>query len=148
MKEVKCDNCCRKLFNTNRTSLGAEATNKGFVAKMPMFYGVGEFKIFCDKECCKSWFQSNISKEDRNSGDKAVKKVFNDKTKQELKQGIASGLQAIQGLFKELKGMTKEERQDYLLRLKVELENRRKNEFKKNIQTQETTTDPRRNKGC
>lgn len=54
-----------------------------------MFYGVGKFKIFCDKECCKSWFQSNISKEDRNQGDKAVKEVFNDKTKQELKQGIA-----------------------------------------------------------
>ena len=106
MKEVKCDNCGRKLFNTNRTSLGAiaaEATTKGFVAKMPMFYGVGQFKIFCDKECCKSWFQSNISKEDRNQGDKAVKEVFNDKTKQELKQGIASGLQAIQGLFKELR---------------------------------------------
>lgn len=52
MKEVKCDNCGRKLFNTNRTSLGAiaaEATTKGFVAKMPMFYGVGKFKIFCDK---------------------------------------------------------------------------------------------------
>lgn len=129
MKEVKCDNCGRKLFNTNRTSLGAiagEATTKGFVAKIPMFYGVGKFKIFCDKECCKSWFQSNISKEDRNQGDKDVKEVFNDKTKQELKQGIASGLQAIQGLFKELRGMTKEERQDYLMRLKVELENRRK----------------------
>ena len=55
-----------------------------------------------------------------------MKEVFNDKTKQELKQGIASGLQAIQGLFKELRGMTKEERQDYLTRLKVELENRRK----------------------
>ena len=55
-----------------------------------------------------------------------LKKFFNDKTKQELKQGIASGLQAIQGLFKELRGMTKEERQDYLIRLKVELENRRK----------------------
>ena len=91
-----------------------------------MFYGVGKFKIFCDKECCKSWFQSNISNEDRNQGDKAVKEVFNDKTKQELKQGIASGLQSIQGLFKELRGMTKEERQDYLMRLKVELENRRK----------------------
>lgn len=49
------------------------------------------------------------------------KEVFNDKTKQELKRGIASGLQAIQGLFKELRGMTKEERQDYLTRLKVEL---------------------------
>ena len=91
-----------------------------------MFYGVGKFKIFCDKECFKSWFQSNISNEDRNQGDKAVKEVFNDKTKQELKQGIASGLQSIQGLFKELGGMTKEERQDYLMRLKVELENRRK----------------------
>ena len=47
MKEVKCDNCGRKLFNTNRTSLGAiaaEATTKGFVAKIPMFYGVGKFK--------------------------------------------------------------------------------------------------------
>lgn len=43
-----------------------------------MFYGVGKFKIFCDKECCKSWFQSNISKEDRNQGDKAVKEVFNE----------------------------------------------------------------------
>ena len=88
----------RKLFNTNRTSLGeiaagADATTKGGVVakKIPMFYGVGKFKIFCDKECCKSWFQSNISKEDRNQGDKAVKEVFNDKTKQELKQGIASG---------------------------------------------------------
>lgn len=57
MKEVKCDNCGRKLFNTNHTSLGeiaGEATTKGFVAKIPMFYGVGKFKIFCDKECCKS----------------------------------------------------------------------------------------------
>lgn len=59
MKEVKCDNCGMKLLNTNRTSLGAiagEATTKGFVSKMPMFYVVGKFKIFCDKECCKSWF--------------------------------------------------------------------------------------------
>lgn len=57
MKEVKCDNCGRKLFNTNRTNLGAIA---------------GE------------------------------------------------------ATTKELRGMTKEERQDYLTRLKVELENRRK----------------------
>lgn len=36
MKEVKCDNCGRKLFNTNRTSLGAiagEATTKGVCSK-------------------------------------------------------------------------------------------------------------------
>ena len=49
MKEVKCDNCGRELFNTNRTSLraiSAEATTKGFVSKIPMFYGVGKFKIF------------------------------------------------------------------------------------------------------
>ena len=49
MKEIKCDNCESKLFNTNRTSLGAisaEATTKGFVYKIPMFYGVGKFKIF------------------------------------------------------------------------------------------------------
>lgn len=64
---------------------------------------------------------------------------------EELEAGYSkSGLQAIQGLFKELRGMTKEERQDYLMRLKVELENERR----KNIQTQETTIDLRRKKGC
>ena len=36
MKEVKCDNCGRELFNTNRTSLGAiagEATTKWVCSK-------------------------------------------------------------------------------------------------------------------
>lgn len=59
MKEVKCDNCGRKLFNTNRTSLGAiagEATIKGFVAKIPMFYGVGKFKIFAIKNVASLGF--------------------------------------------------------------------------------------------
>lgn len=56
-------------------------------------------------------------------------------TDEELEPGYGkSGLQAIQNLFKELKGMTKEERQNRLKELKVELENKR-NEFRKNIQT-------------
>ena len=57
MKEVKCDNCGRKLFNTNRTNLGAiagEATTKGLVSKIPMFYVVVKIKIVCDRECFKS----------------------------------------------------------------------------------------------
>ena len=83
-------------------------------------------KSFAIKNAVNLGFNLILARKDRNQGDKAVKEVFNDKTKQELKQGIASGLQAIQGLFKELRGMTKEERQDYLTRLKVELENRRK----------------------
>lgn len=83
-------------------------------------------KFFAIKSVASLGFNLILARKDRNQGDKAVKEVFNDKTKQELKQGIASGLQAIQGLFKELMGMTKEERQDYLTRLKVELENRRK----------------------
>lgn len=83
-------------------------------------------KSFAIKNAVNLGFNLILSRKDRNRGDKAVKEVFNDKIKQELKQGIASGLQAIQGLFKELRGMTKEERQDYLMRLKVEIENRRK----------------------
>ena len=49
MKEVKCDNCGRKLFNTNRTSLGAisaEATTKGLSPKYRCSMALVNLKSF------------------------------------------------------------------------------------------------------
>ena len=83
-------------------------------------------KSFAIKNVVSLGFNLILARKIETKEIRLLKKFSTIKTKQELKQGIAIGLQAIQGLFKELSGMTKEERQDYLTRLKVELENRRK----------------------
>lgn len=59
MREVKCDNCGRKLFNTNRTSLGAiagEATTKGFVAKYRCSMALVNLKSFAIKNVASLGF--------------------------------------------------------------------------------------------
>lgn len=36
---------------------------KGVCYKHTLFYVGTEFKVFCDKECCRKWFAENVSKE-------------------------------------------------------------------------------------
>lgn len=72
MKKVYCDECGKYLFSSkeeNKGGVAAEAERKGFVIKMPAFYGVFRFKIFCDKKCKDAWF-AKLPKEDLEKGNK------------------------------------------------------------------------------
>lgn len=103
MMKVFCDCCGKELFETTKESRGAiasEAAHKGFIAKMPLFYGTPEFKIFCSKECWSSWKQSNITPEQQKEGDKSWEKLKEDMNSEELIKGLQDGLAKIQKLIK------------------------------------------------
>lgn len=56
---IRVDYCGNYLFSAYRENLNAvaaEANSRKFVVKMPIFFGVPSFKVFCNKECCKLWF--------------------------------------------------------------------------------------------
>ena len=68
---IKCSYCGSFLFTTEQESNGAagsEAQRKGFIFKMPFLYSNVTTAFFCDKQCCKAWFEENVSKEDRDKG--------------------------------------------------------------------------------
>ena len=63
---IKCDYCGKELFETDKEKMGviaSDATRRGYVTKMPIFFGVPKFKIFCCKECKDKWFDENIPKD-------------------------------------------------------------------------------------
>lgn len=65
MREIKCSECGKHLFDTEKTSDGAagsEAMRLGFVFKMPFLYGITGCFFFCNKECHKEWCRKNITK--------------------------------------------------------------------------------------
>nr|DAH26698.1 MAG TPA: TFIIB zinc-binding [Caudoviricetes sp.] len=76
-REIKCSECGKHLFNTDKPDGPAmsEALRMGFVAKMPFLYGISGCFFFCNKECNKEWAKKNISKEAKVEGDKSIAKL-------------------------------------------------------------------------
>lgn len=80
---VFCDNCGKSLFKTDKEGNGhiaSHANRLGFVVKHTLFYGGAEFKVFCNKECCRKWFAENVSKENWELGTKRAEKFKKDLT--------------------------------------------------------------------
>lgn len=83
MIEINCENCGKYLFTSDKDNKGAaasEATHKGYISKLPIFYGFDEFKIFCCKKCKDEWF-GRLSEEVREKGNKAAKQLEADMLK-------------------------------------------------------------------
>ena len=100
---VFCDNCGKSLFKTNKEGNGhiaSQASKLGFCLKHTLFYGGTEFKIFCDKECCRKWFAENVSKEDLENGNKRAEKFKKDLTSPKSIQALQKGIEAIHKLAK------------------------------------------------
>lgn len=98
---VICDYCGKVLFKTNQKENGHiafQAKEKGFVVKHTLFYGGTEFKVFCDKECCRKWFSENVSKENWEKGNKRAEKFKKDLTSPKSVQALQRGIEAIHKL--------------------------------------------------
>lgn len=106
MTKVYCDCCGKELFETikdNKGAIASEAQHKGFIAKLPLFYGTPEFKIFCSKECWSDWKQKHVTPEQQKEGDKSWEKLKEDLTSDEFVKGLQDGLSTIQKLFRNKK---------------------------------------------
>lgn len=98
---VFCDNCGKSLFKTDKKGNGHiafQARKLGFVVKHTLFYRGTEFKVFCDKECCRKWFAENVSKEDWKKENKRVEKFKKDLTSPKSVQTLQRGIETIQQL--------------------------------------------------
>ena len=109
MREIRCDNCGRLLFKTEKKSDGAagvEAQSKGFIFKMPFLYTAKKTcTFFCNKECCKQWFRDNVSKEESENGNKhiaAMRKDFEAKIPQ-MQKDMSEFVYQIRHLHEETK---------------------------------------------
>lgn len=98
---VFCDNCGKSLFKTDKKGNGhiaSQASKLGFVVKHTLFYGGTEFKVFCDKECCRKWFSENVSKENWEKGNKRAEEFKKDLTSPKSVQALQRGIEAIHKL--------------------------------------------------
>ena len=64
MKEIKCNECGKFLFETDRENngaIGAEAQERGFVYKNACLFSKDYGSLyFCNNDCGKSFYQKNI----------------------------------------------------------------------------------------
>lgn len=106
---VICDYCGKTLFVVEDKDKGKngviafKATQKGFTVKHPLFFGIAEFKIFCDKKCNNEWFRENISEEELKKGREVVQKLREDLTNPQSIQSLQKGIAKIQNLAKDPK---------------------------------------------
>lgn len=102
MKDIYCEQCGLYLFSTDKPdgADGAEAVQKGFVYKMPFFYGIFDGHFFCCKDHWNRWLNDHTTPEQRERGNKEVAEM---KQKMEAsKPGLLAGLQRIQKAHREL----------------------------------------------
>jgi len=93
MKDIYCEQCGLYLFSTDKPdgADGAEAVQKGYVYKMPFFFGIEGGHFFCCKEHWNRWLNDHTTPEAEM------------KEKMEAsKPGLLAGLQRIQNAHKEL----------------------------------------------
>lgn len=105
MRDIYCSQCGKLLFSTDKSdgAAAAEAQTKGFISKMPIFYGFPGVVFFCGKDCCKRWFQAHVTKEQSEAGNKDVQRL---KVLMEAgKPALLAGLQRIQRAGEEFKKM-------------------------------------------
>ena len=95
---VFCDNCGKSLFKTNKKGNGhiaSQARQLGFVVKHTIFYGGTEFKVFCDKECCRKWFAENVPVEKWDNGNKEAEKFLQDIKSPKSIKALQRGIEVI-----------------------------------------------------
>lgn len=103
--EVKCSQCDKTLFTTSipsdsRGRIAAEVRRRKFIAKLYFLYGHNRFEFFCDKKCCKKWFEENITEEAREKGNEAFAQLSEKLRSEEFVDGLQKGLSRIQRIFK------------------------------------------------
>lgn len=109
MARINCDHCGRFLFETeqepeNRGVIASEAKSKGYVVKLPLLYGISEsFKIFCCSDCHKTWFESNVTPEQKERGDKFFKDLKKEMTSPEFIEGVQDKMGKLQDVLKGLR---------------------------------------------
>lgn len=99
---VKCDYCGKELFETDKEKIGviaSDATRRGYVTKMPIFFGVPKFKIFCCKECKDKWFDENIPKDKMKEGRESVEKLKQKFQSEEFQKPLIEGLNKIKQAY-------------------------------------------------
>ncbi len=119
MKKINCDCCGKYLFSTNEKELGviaSKAHTAGYVVKMPVFFGVPKFKIFCCKSCCKKWFADNVEPEKIAEGNRNLKKL--EEQKPQIISGLQNGIRKAINIFNQIKSLPPEERRRVLDELK------------------------------
>lgn len=119
MKKVFCDCCGKYLFSTNEKDMGiiaGKAHTMGYVVKCPIFFGVSEFKIFCDKECGKKWFVNNVEPETLEKGKENLKKL--EEQKPQIVSGLQKGIKEIMSIFNQMKSLPPDERKAALERIR------------------------------
>lgn len=101
---VKCDYCGKELFETDKEKkmgvIASDARRRGWVVKMPIFFGVPKFKIFCCKECKDKWFDKNIPKDKMKKGRESVDELRQKFQSEEFQKSLLKGLQRIQRIYK------------------------------------------------
>jgi hypothetical protein len=69
MKEIKCDECGKFLFETNDTSngvIGCRAEEKGFVYKNACLFSKEYSSLyFCNTGCAKEFYRKNIPTDEK-----------------------------------------------------------------------------------
>lgn len=102
---VSCDCCGKDLFETRQENAGriaGEATHRGFVVKMPVYYGCYDFKVFCDDACKERWFKDNFSEEQLAEGRKKGEELRKRIQSKEFQDEVTKGLARIQKFVKKL----------------------------------------------
>lgn len=100
---IKCDYCSKDLFETDKEKMGviaSDASRRGYVVKMPIFFGVPKFKIFCCKECKDKWFDENIPKDKIQEGRESVDKLRQKFQSEEFQKPLIEGLNRITQAYK------------------------------------------------
>lgn len=101
--KVFCNQCNKFLFSTlltHKGSIGVEAQNHGFVYKNASLFSQKYSSLyFCNKECCKIFYNKNIPKNDNVSN--AIKKLKDEIP--EMAKECCKGLDRIQSLMKKNK---------------------------------------------
>jgi hypothetical protein len=100
---LKCDYCSKELFETDKEKMGviaSDASRRGYVVKMPIFFDVPKFNIFCCKECKDKWFDENIPKDKIQEGRESVDKLRQKFQSKEFRKNLLNGLHLIQQIYK------------------------------------------------
>lgn len=67
---VKCEYCGKTLFAIDsERELFEKSSQLGYIFKLPvLFNGSASPVVFCTEDCCKSWFDENLTDEQRKRG--------------------------------------------------------------------------------
>lgn len=102
-----CSYCGKFIAKLTRPkSIGADLayikrTIPTAIVKNYLLFGDPHFRLFCSKECCKNWFNENITEENRAKS----KQISNDleELKERAVKDITKGIGALQDTFNQLK---------------------------------------------